>query len=421
MVADAGGRPDRLLADRVQRFLFAHVVTFTGTTLSYVVLPVLVFRLTGSAGITSAVVALQIGPYLVFGLLAGQRADRGDRQKLMVRCDLVNAVLFASVPVAATFGRLTVGHLLLVAGGAGVTFVFFDAANFGALPALIGRDKIVEAMSLQWSIDGIVQVAGPAFGGLLVAVAAPELVLGLDALTYLASATLLGSIQRPFRTITTDGAGRVAGAMWDGARFVWRNPLVRALTVLGIGTSFTYGLVLGLLVPFAVEALGLPDDGASIGLLYSAGALGGVLGAWGLPRIVRVAPVATVTHVSLAVAGALVVVLALQKTLAGALLLILAVDGTLYLIMINGIAYRQRVTPDDLQGRVNILARMVAISGQPVGAVLGGVVATALGVRTAMAIGAAGVLLSAALGAAGPLRLRGPTTEQPAAANAAEQ
>src|SRR5688572_33399637 len=96
------------------------------------------YSVTGSAVHTGALAALTAAPYLVFGLPAGALVDRMHRRTVMVVTDLVSAALLASVPVAAAVDGLTPLHLLLVAAGVASVNVWFDAANFGAVPALVG-------------------------------------------------------------------------------------------------------------------------------------------------------------------------------------------------------------------------------------------------------------------------------------------
>jgi len=111
----------------------ARTLSFAGTGITVVVLPVLVYRLTGSPAAVAALSAIEAVPYLVFGLLAGAMADRLNRKKMMVACDAAAALLLAGVPAAAALHQLALAQLFLTALGIGTAFVWFDAANFGSL------------------------------------------------------------------------------------------------------------------------------------------------------------------------------------------------------------------------------------------------------------------------------------------------
>ncbi len=169
------------------RFWLAHTVTVTGTTVSSVLLPILVFERTGSPAQTSLVVAFAALPYLLLGLVAGAVADRSDRRRLMVGCELASAALVASVPAAAAFDALTLPHIYLVALGTATSFVWFDAANFGALPALVGRDRLVAATSALQSAEGVAYIVGPTIGGVLATAIGPATAMTVDAASYVVS------------------------------------------------------------------------------------------------------------------------------------------------------------------------------------------------------------------------------------------
>jgi MFS family permease len=145
-------RPARLRDDRdFVRYWLARTTSIAGTAATYVALPTLMYRLTESAFYTGVLTAIESVPYVVFGLIGGAVADRYDRRTIMVRSDLLNVLVLGSIPVAAAFGVLTVAHLLIAAALTSTLFVFFDAANFGALPTLVGKDKVPAANGAIWS------------------------------------------------------------------------------------------------------------------------------------------------------------------------------------------------------------------------------------------------------------------------------
>ena len=387
------------------RFWLAHTVTVTGTMVSAVVLPILVFERTGSPAQTSLVVAFAALPYLLLGLVAGAVADRSDRRRIMVGCELASAALVASVPVAAAFNALTLPHVYLVALGTATSFVWFDAANFGALPALVGRERLVAATSALQSAEGVAYIVGPAIGGVLATALGPAQAMTVDAASYVASGLLLVSVRRPFHGLSPRLARRpIRVEISEGLRWLWEHPLARALTLLGTGLSTSMGATLGLLVVYAVEELGLGKDDWRIGLLFSAGSAGALLASAGLPRLRRRVPVPRISLASLGGAWACMLVLATIARFELAVVAYLGFLGACQLAIVNGIAYRQQVTPDALQGRVNVVARMIAWGGQPLGAAGGGLLASAFGVRTALLVMSLAIGASFVIGALGPLR-----------------
>ena len=387
-------------------FTAARAVAVVGSAISGVALPVLVYGVSGSPFLTSLVAAGQVAPYLVLGLLAGAMADRWPRRRVMLAAQTVCALAMLSVPVADAFGEVGTAHALGVTWLAASAFVWFDAAAFGALPAIVGRDRIAAANHRIWTVTTLLGVGAPALGGAVVTLVGPSRALLLDAGAYVAAAVLLAMVTAPFGPDRAAGPRpRLRADVAEGLRFVWQQPTVRALTLLGVGNSVAGGAVTGLLVVLAAD-LGAGADGAAVGAMVTAVAVGGFCGSLLLPRLSR-----RLEPVPLAVAGlvagaVLAGLLAAASSYVVALVLLTAWSTAHTGVVLNGISTRQQLTPDALQARVNTTARMVAWGGSPVGAVAAGVAAGAAGTSVAYA-GAAGVLaLTAVLGAA--LGLRSP-------------
>src|SRR6266540_2642389 len=245
---------------------------------TYVALPVLVYQVTGSSLWTALVTVAQGAPYLCVGLLAGAVADRGDRRRLMVATDLASAAVLASIPVAYAAGALTAPHVLAAAFAAQTLFVFFDAANFGALPVLVGRDRIVAAQAALIGTGTMMELAVPALAGAALAVLAPAPLLAVDALSFVVSALLLGRITRPLWDPARAGQPRrLAVEVRDGLRFLWRQPIVRTITLVGAAQAFVGGVFIGQLVPWADQVLGVPPRAGRAGGQRAA-AVGGPAG-----------------------------------------------------------------------------------------------------------------------------------------------
>ena len=377
----------------------ARALSFVGTGITMVVLPVLVYGLTGSPAAVASLTALQAAPYLVFGLLAGAMADRLNRKKMMVVCDVAAALLLAAVPVAAALHQLALAQLFLVALGIGTAFVWFDAANFGTLPALVNRDQLPAALSLLEASGTTALLIGPVLGGALLAFMAPPYALGFDAASYLASAVLLASIRRPFaRPAHQEGPRkRIRHDIAEGLRYLWRQPVIRTLTLSVFCACVSWGGTFGLLVVYAHRALHLTHAGAGIGLLYSAGEVGSLIGAVMVPKLIKHLPVGPLMTVFLAANAVGLVLLSAAPSYAWGLLLFCGYELAYVVVLMTGITVRQMLTPDHLQSRVNTAGRLIAYAGQPLGAILGGVLAELLPIRLTFGLLAAGVAVGAGL------------------------
>ena len=387
-------------------FWTARTLSWTGTGISGVVLPVLIYDRTGSPALTTLLAAAEAVPYLVLGLPAGAVADRFGRRWLMVGCDLGCAALMGSIPLAWALGGLSTGLVLLAALGAATAFVFFDAASFGAVPALAGREHVVSAVSGLSAASAVTSMIAPAVAGGLLAVLAPAQAVIVDAASYLVSAAALASIRRPFGRPDTAGRPRLAWSdMLEGARFLWRQPLLRAMTLLaGTPVSVTGGAGVGLIVIYAVRALGLARTDPRIGLLYSAGAAGSVAAALALPRARRWLRAGRLTLLFLSLDAATLAWVALAPGFAVALAALACWQFCYSMVTINGITLRQQLTPDRLQSRVNTTARMLGWGGYPFGALIGGGLAEVLPVRVTLLVMCAPAAAAAAAGLRSPLR-----------------
>ena len=394
-------------------FFVARTVSWAGSALTLVALPVLLYERTGNAALTGLATALEALPYLLLGLPAGALADRWDRRRTLVVTALSSGLLLASVPVVDAWGALTPAHVLVVATGVATLFVFSDAATFGVLPALVGRDRIAGATGRLNTANTIVTVAGPAVGGLSMGVFGAAWTLGLDAASFAVAAVLLRRLVLP-PIENPAGPRRMRTEIVEGLHFLWNRRAIRWLTLLGVGNSLTGGAVLGLVVVAAVRNLGLAEDDGRIGLLYAAAGAGSLLAGLLLPSIRTRLTVGQITLFGLLAGWVAVSAWALSDGLVVGLLTLAAWQAAHILVNLNGIVLRQESTPDALQGRVNTTARMIAWGGQPLGAALGGVLAETLDARIALLLAGAGVATSALVAAGGRLwrlDVRVPRTE----------
>jgi MFS family permease len=348
-----------------------------------VVLPVLVYRLTGSPAWVASVSVIQGAPYLALGLLAGAAADRLDRKKIMVACDATAAFLLAAIPAAAALHRLALAQLLIVALGIATVFVWFDAANFGALPALVDRAQLPAAASLVDSSGSVALLIAPTLGAALLTVMVPPYALGFDAASYVMSAVLLMSIRRPFSRPRheQEHRGRIRADIAEGLRFLWQHPVIRTMTLSVFCVCLSWGGTFGLLVVYANRALHLARADVRLGLLYSVGELGGLLSTAAVPALIKRLPIGRLAAAFLAADAAALAFMAVAPSYGWALLAFFLYELAYAMVIVTGIVVRQMLTPDRLRSRVNTTGRMIAWGGSPVGALLGGGLAELFSIR----------------------------------------
>lgn len=381
----------RLRADPdFRRYWCSRVLSTAGSSVTLVVLPVLIYRLTGSTVLTAVVAALEALPYVIFGLFAGALSDRWNRRSIMIAADLVDAVLLASLPVAYALGVLTVGQVLVVAFAGPAVAVFFDGANFGALPTLVGRDRIAQANAAVFGAATAVEMVAPAIVGITLAVFHPATLLVVDALSFAASAACVRAIRRALydesRARVRLTTRTVLADIREGLVFLVRHPGVRTMTIVGTLQCMAGGAFVALDVVWCNQVLGIGTSGWRFGLIFSAWGLGALLADLSVPWLLRYGTTTRIALFALPVSAVFGVLTPFAGSWNTAVLGIFLWSVCYTLVTVNSISYRQQVTPEPLLGRVNTAGRMLAWGlGWSLGALLGGVLAHLVGVREAMA------------------------------------
>jgi Major Facilitator Superfamily len=380
-------------------FCAARAVSSGGTGMTMVAMPVLMYRLTGSAAETALLSASETAPYLLFGLFAGALADRVDRNKVMVAANVGAALLLGSIPAAAALHRLAATQLFVVALGVATAYVWFDAANFGAAPGFVSRSQLPAATGALWSAGSTAMLLTPTIAASLIGVISAPNVLGLDAISYVVSGLLLFSIRRSFARSGRNQAGerRIRSDIAEGINFIRHQPVIRTMTVSIFLVCVSWGGSFSLLVVYASRAIHIGHAGPRLGLLYSAGELGGVLSSLVVARIVKRPWAGRAAAVLMAANAGLLLLLAVAPGYIPALLLFGLYEFVYILALSVGITLRQMLAPDHLRSRVSTTARMLGAAGLPIGASMGGLLATAVPIRAVFALVAVGAFGAAVL------------------------
>src|SRR4051794_1289877 len=395
-----------LLRHRDFRHLWAaETVSQFGSQVTLLALPVVAVTVLDASPLQMGVLAaLETAAFLLIGLPAGAWVDRWRRKRVLVTADLVRAVALAVVPVAYLLDVLTLGQLFAVAAVTGTATVFFDVAYQSYLPTLVARDQLVDGNGKLEASRAVAQVAGPGATGVLLRVLGAPLLLAVDAVSFLLSALFIGGIQHADRVPDRAARRPLRTEIAEGLGFVVRHPLLRRI-VACTGTGNLFGTVTStLLVLFALRELDLSES--TLGLVLSAGAVGGLLGAataarfarWvGEGRSIPLAALVLVPFVALtplAVLGAPVELLVMSQ---------FGFSWAVVVYNIPQVSFRQRLCPPALLGRMNASVRFLVFGTMPLGALLGGVLATWLGIVPALWVSVAGEALAAVWVAASPL------------------
>jgi hypothetical protein len=362
-------------------------VSDLGTAVTVVVLPLIaVTTLHATAFEVGVLAALEWLPWLLVGLPAGAWVDRVRQRPLLIGCDLARAVLLGSVPLAAALGELRLIQLFVVAFLTGVCTVLFQVGYQVYLPVLIGPEDLVEGNAKLQGTQSVAQVGGPGLGGLLAQLLQAPYALVLDAASYLVStASLLAIRTTEHARPRPDRRPSLRREVAEGARYVLRDPLLRVLTVAPALGNLFFGGAASLVVFFLVRSVHL--QAGSVGLLVAAGSLGSVAGA----IIARPLGRRLGTARSVWLVSALTAPVGLLIPLTGpgwrqahfvAGMVVLMAGILVYNITV--VAWRQAYCPPQILGRVVASMRFVLFGTVPLGSLLGGALASAVGARDAL-------------------------------------
>jgi len=346
--------------------------------------------------------------FLLVGLPAGAWVDRMRRRPVMIAADVVRAAALASIPVAYGLGILTLGQLYAVAFVTGVASVFFDVAYMSYLPGLVGLDSLVDANARLQVSASLAQVGGPSVAGLLIGAFSAPVAFAADAASFVVSVVSLAAIRQPEPAPERAGRRSLRAEIGEGLAFVARQPILRMIAgATSTSNLFSAGLY-AISVVFLVRQVHL--HASTIGLLTSAGAIGGVLGGLTATLLRRWLGSARVIWLSLLLTAPFALLIPLTfggpgLAFFGVATFVTGFGGVVY--NVNQASFRQLLCPPPLLGRMNATMRFIVWGTLPLGGLLGGALGSWLGNRAAILVCAAGLALAPAWLLLSPLlRLR---------------
>ena len=385
------------------KFWTGETISAFGTSVTQFAMPLIVFKLTGSAVALGGAAAMFTVPHLLFGLPIGAWTDRTNRKRLMIVVDLLAALAVASVPLTASLGLLSVWWIYAVTFATSTLGLAFETAQFGAIPSLVGRDDLVTANGRIQASFAAAGVLGPLTAGALLAFVPVEAVLYVDAASFLVSAIALSLIRRSFNAPVAPRATTIRQDIAEGLRYVLAHPVLRNISLMMALINLVSTTVFAQLVLFAKQDLRAADG--EIGLLFAAGGVGVFLCSLSAGPLRKRFSFGTVALGALMLSGLLTIALAYATSIWSGVLLwgISAGLGTLF--NINTGSLRQAIVPNHMLGRVISIAMVLAWSANPIGALAGGFLIERLGdARLVYAgIGALTFLIALAFRLASPL------------------
>jgi MFS family permease len=369
-------------------------ISLSGTWMQTVAQGLLVLQLTGSGTALGLVTALQTIPVLLFGPWGGVVADRFPKRRILYVTQTVSAVLGLLLGALVATGAVRIEMVYLIALCLGAVSAVDNPTRQAFVVEMVGKDEIVNAVSLNSTEINLARVIGPAMAGVLIAsvgLAACFLINGLSFLAVLAVLMAMrGEELRP-----TPIGPRVPGQLRQGLQYVRASPVIRTILVMmAIIGTFTYEFSVSL--PLFAEVT-FRQGPATYAAMTAAMGLGAVVGglytaSQGIGSLRRLTIAALLF-------GASVLLTAVAPTLPLALLALLAVGFCSIGFTSLGNATLQLTSSAEMRGRVMALWTVAFLGSTPIGGPVIGAIGEHVGPRWALALGGVAAVLAAGLGA----------------------
>lgn len=386
-------------------------ISVVGSQVTVLALPTIaILLLHATAAQVGLLASLERLAFPVLALFAGVWIDRVRRRPLMIAADGLRAAALLSIPLVAAVGTLTLLQLYAVGTILGVGTVIFDIAYLAYVPTLVGRADLLEANTkLEVSHSGSYLIGPALAGGLIQLVGAAQAMLA-DALSFLVSVATIAWIRQPEPSPRVEGhpPRRVLAEIRDGLRLVFGDPILRSMALMLTVGAVGFHLAEPAFYLFAYRNLRISPG--VLGLVFAAGGVGAVIGAFMVGTVVRHLGLGATLAITIGGVGAgfLLWPLALVGpplvVLVGAEFLVGVCDS---IYNISQVSLRQSVTPDQLQGRMTATLRTMFWGAWPLANLAGGILAGVVGAPITIVIGGLIRMASALVVVFGPLgRLR---------------
>ena len=378
-----------------RRLFIADTVSNIGTEVSFLAIALLaVLTLDASPFELGILQASSSLAFLLIGLPAGAWVDRLPKRPMLLVTDLTRFLLFLTIPIAAALDVLTLTQLIVVVGLAGVATVLFDVAHYAYLPAVVERADLTDANGRFAATHTVAQVAGPGISGTVVRVFGAPVAVLADALSYLASFAYVLRIDSPEPERSAPADRNLLREVKEGLGFLLGTPTLRRIAGSTAGFNFAAAIEMTVTVLFLARTLGL--HAGVIGLLFTLTGIGGVVGALVARRVVERRGIAFGIRTLPLITAPFCLLIPLAQADWRISLFCLGFGALGFGIAIFNVSqnsYRQAAVPAPLLGRVSASLRFISWGTMPVGGLVGGALADAIGVRNTLWVACIGFVL----------------------------
>ena len=373
------------LHSRPFRLLFlGRTLSAIGDSIVPVALTFAVLKL-GNATDLGFVLGIGAGTRVVFLVAGGVWADRLPRQLVMMTSDVVRALVQALIALAFFAGHAQVWELAAASAVFGFASAFFNPASTGLIPSIVPTEHLQEANALLSLSRGILEVAGPAVAGVIVATLGFGVVYAVDSASFVASFFCLAAMRLPAAIERAAGRQSMLAEAREGLRELLARRWMVAGTICDFATNFSLAVLFVLSAAVVKAHFAGPRDW---GFLLTAGAAGGLLGSAFALRFKPARPLLVAYVIAFIIP---LQILAFVRPLPLAVLLL--GSGLLLWQITLGNAFwatmEQQYIPSEALARVDSLMWLGSLVVYPLGLAAAGPIAGAIGTRAALILAAA--------------------------------
>ena len=361
-----------------------------GDGLYQITLPLLAAQLTRSPSLVAMLGVMLTLPWLIFALQAGSIVDRSDRRKVMLWVNGGRLLILACLTLAVMMGYPSLPMLYIAALLLGIGETLMDTALTSIVPSVVSKDRLTWANARLTAAMTVTNTfIGPPLAGYLAGLGF-AIATGSSAFMYVAAGFALilmrGSFSVPAQK-DTQADKRVWRHITEGLRFLWKDRLIRDLTLFTASMNLFWAGWGALIVLYAVRPGPMGLSEFEYGIFLTAMAMGGLLGSLVCERLQN--SLGTRNALALDFVGTILLVgvpaLTTNAVAVGTAAFFAGMGATVWIILVASI--RQRLVPGDLLGRVYSASRFVSWGIGPIGAMLAGFVAEFWGIQTMFGIG----------------------------------
>lgn len=250
-------------------------VSYIGTEVSSITLPLIVLALTGSPAQAGIIAAIRGFMYLIWAIPAGAIIDRWDRKMVMIIGNIGSGLAMASIAISLYFNNITITQMYIVSVIEGTFFVFANLARYTSFSRVVPKGQIPHATA-QWNLaDNTALLIGPPLGGFLYQTIGASLAFFTDSISYFINAVSIFFITTPLHVESLSERKAMHHEIREGLRWLRNNPIIRFINFLAAGRTILESGMYLLIIVLAKEH---HASSLLIGIILASGATGGILG-----------------------------------------------------------------------------------------------------------------------------------------------